>query len=117
LKPANIAITEKGRAKILDFGLAKLLRAVDEGTTNTLTDSQAAAGTLPYMPPEQLRGDPVDARADIYTIGGVLYEMATDRRAFQEVQTSRLIDAILHQPPVAPRAVNSRISAELGQPS
>ena len=104
LKPANIALTEKGRAKILDFGLAKLLRPADEGTTLTLTDSQAAAGTLPYMPPEQLRGEPVDARADIYTIGAVLYEMATARRAYPEEQTSRLIDAILHQPPVPPRA-------------
>jgi eukaryotic-like serine/threonine-protein kinase len=113
LKPANIAITEKGRAKILDFGLAKLLRPADEGTTLTLTDSQAAAGTLPYMPPEQLRGEPVDARADIYTIGAVLYEMATARRAYPEEQTSRLIDAILHQPPVLPRALNPRISPEL----
>jgi serine/threonine-protein kinase len=113
LKPANIAIAAKGRAKILDFGLAKLLRPVEEGTTEASTDSQAAAGTLPYMPPEQLKGEPVDARADIYTIGAVLYEMATARRAFQEEQTSRLIDAILHQPPVAPRALNSRISTEL----
>jgi serine/threonine protein kinase/Tfp pilus assembly protein PilF len=113
LKPANIAITEKGRAKILDFGLAKLLRPVEEGTTETLTDSKAAAGTLPYMPPEQLRGEPVDGRADIYAIGAVLYEMVTDRRAFQEEQVSRLIDAILHQPPVPPRALNSRISTEL----
>src|SRR5713226_2853740 len=113
LKPANIALTEKGRAKILDFGLAKLLRPVEEGSTETLTDSHAAAGTLPYMPPEQLRGEPVDARTDIYTIGAVVYEMATGRRAFQEEQTSRLIDAILHQPPVAPRALNSRISTEL----
>jgi serine/threonine-protein kinase len=113
LKPANIALTEKGRAKILDFGLAKLLRPVEEGSTETLTDSHAAAGTLPYMPPEQLRGEPVDARTDIYTIGAVVYEMATGRRAFPEEQTSRLIDAILHQPPVAPRALNSRISTEL----
>src|SRR5882724_6758932 len=89
LKPANIAITAKGRAKILDFGLAKLLRPVSEGTTEIFTDSQAAAGTLPYMPPEQLMGDPVDARADIYTIGAVLYEMATDRRAFPEELTWR----------------------------
>src|SRR5882724_3047233 len=113
LKPANIAITSKGRAKILDFGLAKLLRPVSEGTTEFFTDSQAAAGTLPYMPPEQLMGDLVDARADIYTIGAVLYEMATDRRAFPEELTSRLMDAILHQPPVAPRAINPRISTQL----
>ena len=113
LKPANIAITAKGVAKVLDFGLAKLLHPVDEGTTEALTDSHVAAGTLPYMSPEQLKGEPIDARADIYTIGAVLYEMATGRRAFPENQTSRLIDAILHQPPVAPRALNSRISVEL----
>jgi TolB-like protein/Tfp pilus assembly protein PilF/predicted Ser/Thr protein kinase len=113
LKPENIAITAKGRAKILDFGLAKLLRPVSEGTTEFFTDSQAAAGTLPYMPPEQLLGDSVDARADIYTIGAVLYEMATDRRAFPEGLTSRLMDSILHQPPVSPRAINPRISTQL----
>jgi len=113
LKPANIAITVKGYAKILDFGLAKLLRPVEEGTTEVFSDSQAAAGTLPYMPPEQLRGERVDGRADIYTVGAVLYEMATGRRAFREALASRLIDAILHQPVVSPRAMNPRISLEL----
>src|SRR5215472_746623 len=113
LKPANIAITVKGYAKILDFGLAKLLRPVEEGTTEVFSDSQAAAGTLPYMPPEQLRGERVDGRADIYTVGAVLYEMATGRRAFREALASRLIDAILHQPVVPVRALNPRISPEL----
>jgi len=112
LKPANIAITAKGYAKILDFGLAKLLRPVDDGTTENLTDTQAAAGTVPYMPPEQLKGELVDARADIYAIGAVLYEMSTGRRAFQEELASRLIDAILHRPPVPPRAFNPRVSPE-----
>ena len=115
LKPRNIAITAKGFAKILDFGLARLLHRVDEGTTDTLSDSHAAAGTLPYMPPEQLRGEAVDARADIYTIGAVLYEMSTGRRAFNDELPSRLIEAILHQPPVTPRAWNPRISSELEQ--
>ena len=86
---------------------------MSEGTTEFFTDSQAAAGTLPFMPPEQLLGDSVDARADIYTIGAVLYEMATDRRAFPEGLTSRLMDSILHQPPVSPRAINPRISTQL----
>ncbi len=114
LKPRNIAITAKGQAKVLDFGLAKLLPKVNELTAaDTLTDTQAGAGTLPYMPPEQLQGESVDARADIYTIGAVLYEMATDRRAFPEELPSRVIDAILHHPPVAPRALNPRISPEL----
>jgi serine/threonine protein kinase/tetratricopeptide (TPR) repeat protein len=114
LKPRNIAITERGQAKVLDFGLAKLLPKVNEVTAaDTLTDTQTGAGTLPYMPPEQLQGDSVDARADIYTIGAVLYEMATDRRAFPEELPSRVINAILHHPPVPPRALNSRISPEL----
>ncbi len=113
LKPRNIAITGRGQAKVLDFGLAKLLPKSNDVTSDTLTDTQAGAGTLPYMPPEQLQGESVDARADIYTIGAVLYEMATHRRAFPEELPSRVIDAILHHPPVSPRALNSRISPEL----
>jgi serine/threonine protein kinase/Flp pilus assembly protein TadD len=113
LKPRNIAITERGQAKVLDFGLAKLLPKVTDVTSDTLTDTQAGAGTLPYMPPEQLQGESVDARTDIYTIGAVLYEMATDRRAFPEELPSRVIDAILHHAPVPPRALNSRISPGL----
>lgn len=115
LKPRNIAITARGQAKVLDFGLAKLLPQVSDVTSDTATDTQAGAGTLPYMPPEQLQGEAVDARADIYTIGAVLYEMATDFRAFTQMIPSRLIEAILHQPPVPPRALNSGISPELEQ--
>jgi eukaryotic-like serine/threonine-protein kinase len=113
LKPANIAVTAKGYAKILDFGLARLLRPIGEGTTEVISDSRAVAGTAPYMPPEQLRGERVDGRADIYTIGAVLYEMATGLRVFREELASRLIDAILHQPAVPPRALNPRISPGL----
>jgi eukaryotic-like serine/threonine-protein kinase len=113
LKPRNIAITGKGRAKVLDFGLAKLLPQGTDLTAETVTETQAGAGTLPYMPPEQLEGAAVDERADIYTIGAVLYEMATDRRAFPEELASRVIDAILHRPPAEPRTLNPRISPEL----
>ncbi|HYL60981.1 MAG TPA: protein kinase [Candidatus Methylomirabilis sp.] len=113
LKPKNIAITPKGQVKILDFGLAKLLPKPDDVTTDVHSETQAGAGTLPYMPPEQLQGESVDARADIYTMGAVLYEMATNSKAVSEIVPSRLIEAVLHRPPIAPRSINSRVSPEL----
>ncbi len=109
LKPRNIALTGKGEAKVLEFGLAKLLPTSKEETAESLTDTQAGAGTLPYMPPEQLHSEPADARADLYTLGAVLYEMGTGRRAFAEEIPSRLITAILNDPPVPPRSFNSRM--------
>ena len=113
LKPGNILVTPKGQAKVLDFGLARLLtHPGDVSVTETSTDAQAAAGTLPYMTPEQLHGEAADARTDIHALGAVLYEMATGQRAFRESLASRLADAILHNPPVNPRAVNPRVSPE-----
>jgi eukaryotic-like serine/threonine-protein kinase len=114
LKPGNVVVTAKGRAKVLDFGLAKLLHRAEPGDpTRSLTETRAVAGTLPYMAPEQLRGEALDARSDLYALGAALYEMATGQRAFRDELSSRLADAILHQPPVAPRALNPRISPEL----
>ena len=118
LKPANLRITPEGRLKIIDFGIARLLRPAgkapgSESTTLSTTGEQAPIGTLPYMTPEQLRSEHTDGRTDIYAAGAVLFEAATGRRVFTEDKAPALIDAILHQPPVSPRALNARISPEL----
>ena len=114
LKPANLKVTPKGRLKVLDFGLARLLRPVESADrTRSLTETEAVAGTVPYMAPEQLQGDSADARSDLYAAGAVLYELATGIRAYTETRGPRLIDAILHKPPVTPRALNPRISVDL----
>jgi serine/threonine protein kinase/tetratricopeptide (TPR) repeat protein len=114
LKPANLRLTGDGRLKILDFGLAKLgLPVTGSAETVSLTDADAAAGTLPYMAPEQLLGAEADARTDIHAAGSVLYEMATGRRPFAELERSQLIGTILHRPPQPPTTINLRLSAEL----
>jgi len=114
LKPANIRLTPKGQVKILDFGIARLRQPAGvEATTQSFAETQVLAGTLPYMSPEQLRGEPVDARSDLYSFGVVLFEMATGERPFQEKLPTALSDAILHQAPPAPRTVNHRVSAGL----
>jgi serine/threonine-protein kinase len=114
LKPENLRVSPQGRLKILDFGLARRAPATSDGaTTRSAEDTQGLTGTLPYMAPEQLLGEPIDARTDLFAAGCVLYELGTGRRAFAGHLAPQLTDAILHQAPVAPRAVNAQMSAEL----
>lgn len=114
LKPGNLRVMPDRRLKMLDFGLAKLWRPAREaGTTESLTETHALAGTLPYMAPEQLQGKAVDARSDLWAAGVVLYEMATGRRPFRETLMSTLIAAIAHQAPTPPTQLSPKISARL----
>jgi len=110
LKPGNLRITPDGRLKILDFGLSKLLQPRGLDVTQSFTSSHAVAGTLPYMAPEQLKGEPADPRSDIYAAGAVLYEMVTGQRPFPEILAPRLIDSILHHTPHPPSEFNRQLS-------
>ena len=120
IKPANVFVTRRGQAKVLDFGLAKLVRTgiAREGVeSGEVADSMSIvgiiSGTPSYMSPEQVRGDNLDARTDIFSLGLLLYEMATGRQAFSGSTGGVIIEAILTRSPVPVRSINPELPAML----
>jgi len=121
LKPANVMLAKDGRVKVLDFGLAKLAEAAtgdlsQMATRRTpLTHDGGVVGTAPYMSPEQLRAEPVDHRTDLFSLGVVLYELATGRRPFAGKNAAEIVSSILRDTPAPVTQIREDVPRHLGR--